>query len=165
MIMWGAGATMGVGGDQPAAFRKAAPDLRRCYHFLVGECQRGQYLGFHSMNLQPRVCDLSGALARMGGDRELLQRMVDFFREDAPEYLARLHAAADQGDRAGVEYAAHSLNGLVANFGAESASLVALRLEEMGRSGDLSSASEAVATLEDEIARLEATLAREAGRV
>jgi HPt (histidine-containing phosphotransfer) domain-containing protein len=114
------------------------------------------------MNFQTRICDLSGALARMGGDRELLQKLVEFFCEDAPQYLDRLKAAADERDPAGVQHAAHSLNGLVANFGAEAASRAALRLEEMGHSGDLSSVSEGVRALEEEITRLEATLAREA---
>lgn len=113
------------------------------------------------MNLQPRVCDLSGALARMGGDRELLQRIVEFFRQDSPEYLARLQAAAHKGDSAGVEQAAHSLHGLVANFGADAAAQAALRLEEMGQTGDLSSVAEAVGVLEGEITRLEAMLASE----
>jgi len=117
------------------------------------------------MNLQPRVCDLSGTLGRMGGDRQLLQRIVEFFREDAPECLARLQAAADRGDAAGVEHAAHSLNGLVANFGADAAWLAARRLEEMGQSGDLTSVSEAVRALQDEIARLDVTLTHEAGNL
>src|SRR5260221_11145150 len=112
------------------------------------------------MNFQPRICDLSGALARMGGDLELLQKLVEFFCEDAPQYLDRLKAAADNRDPAGVQRAAHSLNGLVANFGADAASRAALQLEEMGRSGDLSSVSEGGRVLDEEIKRLEATRAR-----
>lgn len=119
----------------------------------------------HGMNLEPRICDLSGALARMGGDQQLLRQLVEFFREDAPEYLARLHAAVDRGDAVGVEHAAHSLHGLVANFGGDSAAQATVRLEEMGHSGDLSAAAAALGDLEQEIARLQAALAsaRESG--
>ena len=117
------------------------------------------------MNLEPKICDLPGALARMGGDRELLQKLVEFFREDAPDYLIRLRAAAEQKDAAGVQFAAHSLNGLVSNFGAAAASQAAMRLEVMGRNGDLSSVAEAIVTLEDEILRLHSTLARESGKL
>ena len=113
------------------------------------------------MNLEPRVCDLSGALARMGGDRQLLRQIVEFFREDAPTYLARLREAVDMGDPAGVEYAAHALHGLVANFGAEAASLAAQRVQDIGHAGDLTAVAEAVAALEGEITRLETTLVHE----
>ena len=115
------------------------------------------------MSLEPRVCDLLGALARMGGDWQLLRQMVEFFREDAPALLARLHAAADSGESAGVEYAAHALHGLVANFGADAAALAAQRVQEIGHAGDLTTVAEAVATLEYEIRRLETTLVQESG--
>src|SRR5262245_20088206 len=94
----------------------------------------------------------------MGGDHQLLQQIVQFFREDAPEYLTRLHSAVEGGDPDRVLHAAHSLHGLVATFGAEAASLAALRLEDIGRSGDLSSVDEAVTALEDEMSRLKTAL-------
>jgi HPt (histidine-containing phosphotransfer) domain-containing protein len=113
------------------------------------------------VNSDLKVCDLSGTLSRMGGDHQLLQQIVQFFQEDAPEYLSRLHSAVDEGDPDRVLHAAHSLHGLVVTFGAEAASLAALRLEDIGRSGDLSSVDEAVADLEDEIARLQSALTHE----
>ena len=113
------------------------------------------------MSLQPRVCDLAGALTRMGGDRDLLRRMVEFFREDAPGYLARLHAARDEGNPGAVQYAAHCLHGLVANFGAEAASLAAQRVEDLSHAGNPASVAEAVEALDGEIARLEASLTRD----
>src|SRR5262249_58589383 len=97
----------------------------------------------------------------MGGDHELLHQIVEFFQEDAPEYLSRLHSAVEGGDPERVLHAAHSLHGLVVTFGAEAASLAALRLEDIGRSGDLSSVDEAVGALEDEISRLQTALTHE----
>jgi HPt (histidine-containing phosphotransfer) domain-containing protein len=117
------------------------------------------------INLEPRVCDLAGALARMGDDHQLLRQIVEFFREDCPQYLARLHQAVDSGDPAAVEYAAHSLHGLVANFGADAAALAAQRLEEIGHSGNLSAIAEAVGALEEEVTRLQTTLVREAEKL
>src|SRR5262245_2180750 len=115
------------------------------------------------MKTQPRICDLSGALARMGGDTELLQQLVDFFREDAPEYLARMRSAADNSDADRLQQAAHSLHGLVATFGAEAASLAVLRVEEMGRSGDLSGVHDALGVVDDEVALLQGSLPRASG--
>ncbi len=113
------------------------------------------------MKPEPKVCDLLGALSRMGGDRPLLKKLVELFQEDGPVYLARLQAAVEEEYAAGLQHAAHSLNGLVANFGAQAASAAALRLEEMGRNGDVSAAAEAMETLEQEIVRLQTSLARE----
>jgi HPt (histidine-containing phosphotransfer) domain-containing protein len=118
-------------------------------------------MSMRDVNSELKVCDLSGTLARMGGDQQLLQQIVQFFQEDAPEYLSRLRAAVDGRNPEGVLHAAHSLHGLVATFGAEAAALAALRLEDIGRSGDLSSVNEAVGALEDEISRLQTALARE----
>lgn len=119
----------------------------------------------HGVNLEPRICDLAGALTRIGGDRQLLRQLVEFFCEDAPEYLARLHAAADRGDAAGVAYSAHSLHGLVANFGADAAGLATARLEEMGQTGDLSAVADALGALKGEIARLETALVLESNNL
>jgi hypothetical protein len=46
------------------------------------------------------------------------------------------------------------LKGAVSNFGARAAADAALRLEQMGRAGDLSHASPALATLEMEMSAL-----------
>ena len=92
----------------------------------------------------------------------LLRQIVEYFREDAPAYLRRMHAAVDAGDAAGVEYAAHCLHGLVANFAAEVAALAAQRVQEIAHSGDLLAVTQAVSVLDDEITKLETALVREA---
>src|SRR5262249_35426474 len=115
----------------------------------------------HDVNSDLKGCDLSGTLSRMGGGHPLVQQIVQFFQEDAPQYLSRLHSAVEGADPDRVLHAAHSLHGLVVTFGAEAASLAALRLEDIGRSGDLTSVDEAVAALEDEISRLQTALTHE----
>jgi HPt (histidine-containing phosphotransfer) domain-containing protein len=97
----------------------------------------------------------------MGSDRELLHKMVEFFREDSVDLRARLNAAVVDGDPVAVQLAAHSLRGLAANFGADATTLAALRLEEMGRAGDVASMSKALREFDSEISRLLATLTSE----
>jgi HPt (histidine-containing phosphotransfer) domain-containing protein len=46
-----------------------------------------------------------------------------------------------------VERAAHGLKGSVANFGAQAAVDAAFQLEQMGRAGDVTGASQAIDTL------------------
>jgi HPt (histidine-containing phosphotransfer) domain-containing protein len=87
------------------------------------------------------------ALSRVGGDAELLKEIAALFMEEYPKVLAELRAAAARGDAQGVEHAAHGLKGSVANFGAQAAVNAAFQLEQMGRAGDLSRASEAIDAL------------------
>lgn len=60
--------------------------------------------------------DVSGALRRVGGDRELLVRIIDFVTEDSPQFVSRMKSALESGEYREVERAAHSLKGLVSNL-------------------------------------------------
>ena len=58
-----------------------------------------------------------------------------------------------------LEYSAHTLKGAVGNFGAQRAWECALRLEMMGRGGEMSDAESAVNELEREVRGLMEALA------
>jgi HPt (histidine-containing phosphotransfer) domain-containing protein len=73
--------------------------------------------------------------------------------------LARIQTAIIHGDGRALERAAHSLKGTVMSFGAQTAGAAALRLEVMGRGGDLTQAAMACAELEREVAQLGQALA------
>ena len=107
-----------------------------------------------------RSVDLSAALARVGGDEELLREIAQIFLDESPNSLARLRAAAGAGDADAIETAAHTLKGSVGNFGAETARAAAFRVEEIGRSRDLSGVQKALAALETAVHALNAELAR-----
>ena len=96
---------------------------------------------------------------RVQGDAELLRTIRDLFFEAYPQRIAEIHAALEGGDGRALEYAAHSVKGSVGNFAARRAYAAALRLEEIGRSGDFASASAALARLETEVERLREALA------
>jgi HPt (histidine-containing phosphotransfer) domain-containing protein len=70
----------------------------------------------------------------MGNDVDLFREMVGFFREDAPQYLAEIQAARKSGDFGAVKRAAHTLKGLVLNFGAVRATSAAMALELLAAS-------------------------------
>ena len=110
---------------------------------------------------EPRICDLRAALGRMGGDLGILQKLVEFFREDFPPILSQLRSAAEAGDAEGVLHAAHGLRGLVCNFDAQAAVLAAQRLEQMAADGDLTRAGAGVLELEREVSRLAEKLTTE----
>jgi len=89
---------------------------------------------------------------------DFLEEIAALFAEDCPKLLADIRSAIDAGNSGKVERAAHTLKGSVSNFGAEPAREAALRLEMLGRSGDLRPAVEAYAVLEREIERSTAAL-------
>lgn len=104
--------------------------------------------------------NMSAALARVGGDEELLKEIAQIFLDENPGALDEIRAAADAGDTKALEKAAHTLKGSVSNFGAQTARDAAYRIEQMGRSGDLNSVSEALANLETAVHTLSSELSR-----
>jgi HPt (histidine-containing phosphotransfer) domain-containing protein len=102
--------------------------------------------------------DRGEALARLQGDKELLADLAGVFLKDYPSQLADIRNAITRGDLAGLERAAHSLKGSVANFGARRSFDVAFELEKTARSGDLAECSRLSAALEAEMEALKPEL-------
>jgi len=104
------------------------------------------------------LLDSAAILDRVGGDVDFLDEIAALFAEDCPKLLGDVRAAIEAGNSAALERAAHTLKGSVANFGAEPARQAALRLEMLGRSGDLQPAAEVCFTLEKEMERFTTAL-------
>ena len=94
----------------------------------------------------------------MDNDTDLLKEIVDLFIEDCPRLMSRLQNAIACGDANEVERAAHSLKGSVGSFAARPAYNTALKLEQIGKSGELSEAPDVYAALERQIAELKHAL-------
>jgi HPt (histidine-containing phosphotransfer) domain-containing protein len=105
------------------------------------------------MTTRQRVCDLPAALARLGNNIDLVRDMFAMLGEDAPVYQSRLKSAVDRDDAEGVLQAAHALKGLLCTFGADAALQFARRLEQLGRTGDLTEAPSLIPLLDGEINR------------
>jgi HPt (histidine-containing phosphotransfer) domain-containing protein len=86
----------------------------------------------------PELIDRSVILDRVGGDEELLREISAIFLEEYPTLIEEIRSAVGNQDATGLERAAHTLKGSVANFGAQAATQAAYRLEAMGRKGELS---------------------------
>ena len=102
--------------------------------------------------------DLEEVLAWVEGDRELLSEMAALFLQECPKLLSNIKTALLHHDATALEHAAHRLKGSVGNFAALGVFEAARQLERMGRQGDLTHASAALATLETELSRLQSTL-------
>jgi two-component system, sensor histidine kinase and response regulator len=106
------------------------------------------------------VFDLEVTLMRLGGNRQLFEKLVHFYFDDAPQLVEKLRHAAVHGDVVQLERAAHTLKSLAANFEALSASRAALRVEEFAQSRNLGSAIECIPELEKQLRRLDQALSR-----
>ncbi|WP_229423561.1 hybrid sensor histidine kinase/response regulator [Massilia frigida] len=67
------------------------------------------------------VLDWDGALLRLDGDRELLRELAALFIGDGPHLLEALDQALAAADGEAAQRAAHSLQGVLVNFGARRA--------------------------------------------
>ncbi|MFQ6096531.1 MAG: response regulator [Armatimonadota bacterium] len=113
--------------------------------------------------VQPRdsqaALDVDEALRKVEGDMQLLAELAEVFLEDYPRLLGELRSHVVTRRPDGVQRAAHALKGSAGNFAANGVYEAALRLETIGRDGDLSDADQALAVLEAELDRLHAALA------
>src|SRR5262245_21630587 len=107
---------------------------------------------------QGEVLDREALLARVDGDQELLGELVELFLDSYPELLTMLRDSIAQGEPTQVRFSAHALKGSIANFSAPAAVNAALRLEHMGRAGELTDAQVVYVALEQELKRLRCAL-------
>jgi two-component system sensor histidine kinase/response regulator len=111
-----------------------------------------------SGHLQEHILDRAAALARVGGDIDLLKEIAALFLDEYPRALDEMHKALAAGDAQTLERSAHGLKGSVANFGAPRAVDAAFQLEQFGRAHKLDLAPPALAALERTLATLHAEL-------
>ena len=100
------------------------------------------------------ILDRAAVLERLGGDEDMLQTFLDLLLQQADTDLPKLTEAVQQGDAGRVEHLAHSLKGAAASLSAERVRQAAYQLESIGRSGDLTSAEDALAQLRIEVDQL-----------
>lgn len=87
-------------------------------------------------------------------DPDFLVILIRTFLDDCSTYMEELRRAVAENDAEALVREAHGLRGAVANLQAQPAHQAVLRLEELGRSGDLEEAPAALCDLEAEIDRL-----------
>jgi CheY-like chemotaxis protein/HPt (histidine-containing phosphotransfer) domain-containing protein len=99
---------------------------------------------------RPRL-DKAALLERVGGDMELLGELVALFMDDGPRLLDEIGQAVRLGEAEILARTAHTLKGSVGNFAADDAFQAALRLEKIGREGEMHLAGGTLEELEREI--------------
>jgi HPt (histidine-containing phosphotransfer) domain-containing protein len=98
------------------------------------------------------------ALRTAQGNRMVLKSMTEAALEEVPQLMTAIRQAIANGDHAKLRFAAHTLKGSMRYFGACQVCERAVKLEDMGRKGQLVDPEAILADLEGEIARLIAAL-------
>ena len=106
-----------------------------------------------------RAYDHAGSLARMGNDEALFRVMVGYLARDGQRWMQILKTAMEAGDVPSVQQRAHSLKGLVSNFGAGPAFQAAARTEDLARAKRAEDLPASVDVLEKALAELMDALA------
>jgi HPt (histidine-containing phosphotransfer) domain-containing protein len=104
------------------------------------------------------VLDLESLFANIGDDAELLKELRELFMLSYPNVMAELRQAIEDGQASRVQFAAHQLKGMVANFGAKTAMALAQEIENLATAEKLQSMQDAYNDVEKEMRRLTSTL-------
>jgi PAS domain S-box-containing protein len=103
---------------------------------------------------EPKVFDRAAVLARLMGDEELVQMLMESFLEDTPGLIEALRQSLAAGDASGAEHYAHSIKGASANLAADKLRRVAFEMEEALKNGRLDAARDRMTELESQFERL-----------
>lgn len=100
----------------------------------------------------------------MGNDESLFLEMVGLLNEDVPQYIAAIHQSRANHDYPAMKRAAHTIKGLVLNFGAQRAVLAAVTLENLAATASEDATEEtnlpsAIGELEESLSELLQALA------
>ena len=98
------------------------------------------------------ILDRSAVFNRVGGNPEVIKTVVKMFNEDSPAQLSHIGEAIRSGDAKSLLAFAHTLKGSLLVLAADEAAKIAEKLENMGRTGDLSGAGDVLLQLESDIA-------------
>ncbi len=89
------------------------------------------------------------ALEQAADDEELLEELIDIFKESCASDLNLIKDGIQRGDTQQVYGAAHSIKGAAASLGIDGIKEIALHIETDSREGSLQAAKQEVQDLEE----------------
>lgn len=98
--------------------------------------------------------DVSGTLARLGGDQQLFRELLEFALADTPALMNKLRRAIELPDGVVVRSTAHALTGLLSGCGGSHAAEAARQIEKAAERGDLSDLARLLSDLDCKVERL-----------
>jgi len=110
-------------------------------------------------NYENQIINKSAILEYAGGEKEILQAIIEAFIIDSEKLLAQISGAIKEEDSKALRAASHSLKKSLQDLSARAAYNAAANLENIGIESDICNAEEAYAKLEKEMERLRPELA------
>ena len=104
------------------------------------------------------IFDVEGLRARVEGDLELFEEMIELYLSSSPLLLTEIESAVASRDGEKINRAAHTLKGVLKNMCASTCADAAWELETIGKTGDLERAPKSLGTLKQEYQRLQSVL-------
>jgi two-component system sensor histidine kinase/response regulator len=95
--------------------------------------------------------NLTELLTRVENDHELLDELIEIFKEEFPRILLSLQKSIACGNMKDVEAASHAMKGMLSGLSVTRAASIASRLEQLARDGKTSELTEVLALLEREV--------------
>jgi HPt (histidine-containing phosphotransfer) domain-containing protein len=108
----------------------------------------------------PETLDYEALLDELGGDRKLRRNLLEMLVASTTESSVLIRTAYTQRDSAALASSAHKLRSALVAFGAQPAANAASQLEDIGRRADLAAASAVLDRLQDELTRLQLSVAQ-----
>lgn len=99
----------------------------------------------------PASLNAEALMNRLGGDKALLNELASLFMDDSANLLQQAQVALQDRNPERLEKAAHTLKGTLGSLSAHAAYEVALKLQEIARSLDLTQARIVIQELEKEV--------------
>ena len=124
---------------------------------LTGRSKEAKPANAGSRSRDP-VFDVDAALDSLDGDFELLREIAVIFLAQSPKHMEKILEAVSKRDPKLLERAAHALKGAAANLLAQGVVEAASKLEEIGRTGYVAGAKQAIGSLEGELGKLRSAL-------
>ena len=90
----------------------------------------------------------------VGGDKELLDELLNMFIADYPKKIEEIEKAIKNKNFEMLREIAHSLKGASGNLGLTEIYELCLKLENMGKEKDLSNAEDVLDRLKEELSKL-----------
>ncbi len=94
----------------------------------------------HSAATASENVDWEQAFATVGGERKLLQELINVFLKDEAKMLANIEGAIKQDDGKELRLAAHAIKGALIHLGGRKAASLAGELESLGKNEELAGA-------------------------
>lgn len=98
--------------------------------------------------MSEEILDLPDVLERVQDDKELLLELFDIFTEDYKAKREGFNRAVESKNADEFRSIAHALKGASGNISAKQLRVIFMDCEEMGKSGDLTNASEKLKELD-----------------